>query len=316
MKNLRVLLGIVLALSLVLITGCAQGNSTAVEEEPVPVETEESSETVPEEPVEEVLEEEVLEAPEQSPPESGLEMFSVTDAGARSVPNCTCLIRGDSMYSLGLVPIDGSTNPATYNAGIEVSFGGNKCRRLYMIFNQDWVVSIGNVSAPVVNRGDMVVGYSLQSVPTLQLTEAVFHSYGLCAMVWDVTDEHGWVRTGWRVYTGITPDSFVELTDEEIATVCIYDLNGNQVSDGLAGLNYGETYLLSWYKGTQYHEVEVIANSSWYTYESESNIYYWKKPTYEVEGEMTREGYVIYDLSDVPPGTYYLPLNEGVIVVE
>ncbi|MBQ1298726.1 hypothetical protein IIY24_02735 [Candidatus Saccharibacteria bacterium] len=319
MKNLRVLLGIVLALSLVLITGCAQGNSTAVEEEPVPVETEESSETIPEEPVEEAPEEEVveevLETPEQSPPEDELAMFFTTEEGVRSTGGCICLVRDGTMYSITGVPINGSTNPATYSAGTSdtlIDNGVYQC--FYATLDKDrgkgfWCISIGDVVVPVISRDDMIIGYASDHVPTLELYDVEFHSYGLCVHQSQVPSELGGgsTTTGWRIYTGVTPGDYVEFTRDEIGRVCVCDLDGNQASDGFGGLEYNETYLLTWYEGTQYYEIEVVANSAWYNCERMGS-------KYDLEGELTREGYAVYDFSDVSPGVYWIRGGDVVVI--
>ena len=67
-------------------------------------------------------------------------------------------------------------------------------------------------------------------------------------------------------------------------------------------LTQGETYTVSWFEGTTYHEYNVVANSPYYTIN-------WTKSynisTYIIEGELHKEGYASFDLSGIPSGLYY-----------
>lgn len=77
------------------------------------------------------------------------------------------------------------------------------------------------------------------------------------------------------------------------------DSNGNTVTPEQYGdLEYGETYILSWYDGTVYHEECRVADAIYITV-------YGSSDDSEIQGQLTKKGYAIYDV-DLEPGLYLL----------
>jgi hypothetical protein len=96
-----------------------------------------------------------------------------------------------------------------------------------------------------------------------------------------------------------TVDSEVDDSVYKKNLFTMVDLNGNTITpDRYGDLEYGETYTLSWYDGTVYHEERRIADAIYitvYCYSDESLI----------QGRLTKEGYAVYDV-DLEPGLYLL----------
>ena len=88
----------------------------------------------------------------------------------------------------------------------------------------------------------------------------------------------------------------------------ISDSDGNPVDDPF-NLEYGEIYTVSWFEGTQYHETNLAATSKCYVdTDGKPNFF----DAYEIPGELTKEGYAEYDLSEIPAGLYHI--NRGALI--
>ena len=75
------------------------------------------------------------------------------------------------------------------------------------------------------------------------------------------------------------------------------DMDGNPVEDYF-NLQYGEKYNAHWFEGTSYIEKEMFADCK--VFELPSNDSY-----VAIEGTLTKNGYMEYDLSSLEPGIYY-----------
>ena len=79
-------------------------------------------------------------------------------------------------------------------------------------------------------------------------------------------------------------------------SVC--DMSGNPVSD-VYNLEYGKEYMYSWYKGTEYHEIKMVADSRCYAF-NDPDV------PVQVPINYTKNGYAVMDISKLPLGIYCL----------
>ena len=311
MKNLKVLLGIVLALSLVLAVGCSHEVTDTTNPEGSSIDEVDSTSELTVDPVtgtpidesDAVEIETEIETDETESAETGLEMFAISEEAASSQTVSTCLVRDDSLYVLSGT-VTGDLSSWSFDAGRDIVYDGQPGRILYDKHDESSACSIGSVEPPVIHRDDLVIGYSSFGVPRLDLVEVEFCGYG----VYSVGDM---VNSTLNFYTSFDPESYVSIPKQFKDTIQILDAKGNPVEDP-HNLDYGETYLVSWYEGTQYYEVETEATSSYYVITNGT----WGHLDYSIEGELTREGYVIYDLSELPSGTYSIAGDGSVFVLE
>ena len=148
------------------------------------------------------------------------------------------------------------------------------------------LTSAGDFPVFQVKCGEQLRLYATNGVPTeLKLTSADFYGYTIMATevnFFAPMDEHTHVNGTFASETGIS-------------NVQIADLNGNPVDD-VRDLEYGQEYIYSWFKGTQYDEKQMIANSKTFILDSSSNI--------SLSVEPTKEGYFVADTSELPLGFY------------
>lgn len=96
-----------------------------------------------------------------------------------------------------------------------------------------------------------------------------------------------------------TVDSEVDDSVYKKNLFTMVDSNGNTIApDRYGDLEYGETYTLSWYDGTVYHEERRVADAIYITV-------YGSSDDSEIQGQLTKKGYAIYDV-DLEPGLYLL----------
>lgn len=69
-----------------------------------------------------------------------------------------------------------------------------------------------------------------------------------------------------------------------------------------------ETYTASWFEGTDYHECTMVADSPYY-----EDV---QGEEYKLEGELHKEGYASFDLSNIPKGLYRTGIFRGIIRIE
>ena len=283
MKKILVL--IVVFLLLFTITGCGN-NATAVDppsnpvEEPDPVVEPESVEEP--EPVEEP---DPVEEPEPVEEPDPLEPLLISESDARTAGGAY-LLRGEKLYTLN------STNNA-------------KGRRYelywpYFIGDSYALMSFEELCVPVFTTGDKIVMYSSSGdLPELNLYEMNFHGYTIPVV--DESAKYRIIEPGGKG----TP-----LRKDKINNFSITDSNGQAIED-ISSLIYGEMYTVSWYEGTQYCEVNLVANCGNYTVLDRYNYL-------TIEGALTKEGYMEFDISNVAPGLYAVPIisDGGLIIIE
>lgn len=90
----------------------------------------------------------------------------------------------------------------------------------------------------------------------------------------------------------------------------VFDLNDNLVAD-VHDLEYGKTYSFEYYSGTEYHEMEVVANSRCYTNPKPKNDIRIALPI-----ELTKANYAVVDISSLEPGFYVIQENTVFEVVD
>lgn len=202
-----------------------------------------------------------------------------------------------------------------YNAGYYVGDnGGDNTNNLYSWFNgRDgylYTFSYGDVTVPIAVKNNMITpeekiimrssGYVRDM--TLTPTQDAGYTIGIISggnasssrTTTDVYDIQNLVKYSWNSWDGVVSELKVVVKDtgEELPT-----------SD-IIGLEYGTVCIVSWYEGTEYHELEMPATFKLYRNEKNADIV--------LPRIMTKEGYAMYDYSEVPPGKYVV--NHGGII--
>lgn len=199
------------------------------------------------------------------------------------------LIRDGKMYSLNSW-VD--NNVAQLYYGFFSLQGGSV---LYTTQAKTFMISYGDVPVPVLQDLDKIVMYSDKGdVPTLTLRQVEFIGYTISVYEDDVT---------YYVFDLAlhSPAAMEQIKKRNINNFTVTDEEGSLLDDWRFGLEYGAEYTVSWFQGTQYNERKIVADSKCYRSVNEERI--------KLEGNLTREGYVEFDLSGIPAGLYALPLN-------
>lgn len=151
-------------------------------------------------------------------------------------------------------------------------------------------LTFGDVPLLTLAEGDVVISYNNT---LLRLRRAELVGYTIC--VWPDGNNMALVSDYDSLNaTAVDAKSFIVL-----------DQNGKSMTD-YRNLNYGETYVVSWFTGTQYNEIEMSANCKSFRVEQPTTSW-----DYEFEGQITRDGYATYDLSELPSGVYYISAQGG-----
>ena len=303
-----ILIGLVVALmatTVVLITRDADKKEEVIEDvaiaEPIVESKEETKapaiatrkEEPAQEPKEEVAEESVQEEPIEEEFDQ-FEMYVIDEDWIAEHNNGVCILERDGkLYGVNTV-LPGYI-VEKYNIGWQ--YGMPSSDGVTSLWMSDGKIDVPtNASNTLTSAGDFPVFqvkcgeqlrlYATNGVPTeLKLTSADFYGYTIMATevnFFAPMDEHTHVNGTFASETGIS-------------NVQIADLNGNPVDD-VRDLEYGQEYIYSWFKGTQYDEKQMIANSKTFILDSSSNI--------SLSVEPTKEGYFVADTSELPLGFY------------
>lgn len=268
---------LVLILLLVVALCSACGKPDVVTEDDASEEVEESVEI---EEVEEIVEEEpeILGESEEDP----LQILSTTWEMAEEY-NGVFLQKGEKVYCLGtgfkktpgVKYWPGNVN---YN---DVHFYA-PCDNSY-----SWL-SFGDIPLPLLEEGDRVIAYSNTTVPTLSLYPVEF--MGFSPNIYTVSD----VTTYYDMMSG----EYTSMAKSDFEKASIIDSDRNEV-ENYRDLVQNQVYTMIWFEGTKNKEKEVIADSRYISIAGEN-------PIYEIAGEVTMEGFAIYDFSGIPAGIYQI----------
>lgn len=225
--------------------------------------------------------------PEETKPTvpAGPQEMVVSDSFANTVPGAY-VKRGDKLYSAGFaISLEASSK---YGIGLQY----NDVAMLYNS-NKYGILAFGNVPVLELSDGDEMRTYGVSSI-SLWKTELIGHSLWAC----EATE----LQDTTVVFVGQYYKDAVTLNGQE-KQLTLEDVSGNVVSmSDVHDLVADQTYTLSWFTGTTYHEYKVPA----------TGLYY-KRPdqnaTYRFEGTLDKAGYATYDLSDVEPGIYRVVCN-------
>lgn len=201
--------------------------------------------------------------------------------------NGAYLIRDEKIYSLNSSV---NSNIANFHYGYVSLIGGSI---LYWGQAGQMMISFGDVPIPVLQESDKIVMYSDEGdVPTLGLRQVEFVGYtipitvnNLYYYIYDLS-----IRTS---------DAMEGLKRRNINNFSVSDSEGTLIDDWRSGLEYGAEYTVSWFQGTQYNERTLVADSRYYENANDERI--------TLEGTLTRDGYVEFNLSELPAGLYALP---------
>ena len=161
--------------------------------------------------------------------------------------------------------------------------------------------SYGDIPVPVLEKGDEIVAYDDGKLKTLKLFPAVFAGNFFSAYEYGLDNKYA--------IEDLEIGKRHTLSYEEYKSMEIKDAN-DQLVDKTGYLEKDKEYTISWFKGTQYNEIKLKPICSIYQYT--------EKPSYELEWQLTKNGYVRYDWSGVASGVYVVDLdyNDGGFVVE
>ena len=316
MKRLAIFLTVVMILAgLTALSGCARrgqertpepATSVTISEEPIETpqgnatvnsETEvvepagptdatlppESGETAPIETTEPVIEEDPI------------GMLEVTEKFAKET-NGVYLRRNGKLYSLGIfVPRETCEK---YNVGWRRGANYMYGELSVICGETNRYVTAGDVAAPVITEGDEIISYGFTGF-NLDYVEKV----GYSIMITENTP----YKKLW-VFTSLVGGP-LEIGEYTAPSLEVRDAQGNLMSD-YHDLEYMETYTVSWIKGTEYNEIQMIANCR--SYET-------KGTAYSFTGTVGKNGYATYEFTGVEPGTYKVRTlggNVGFIVVQ
>ena len=199
-----------------------------------------------------------------------------------------CLYKNDKLYNLGnYVSKDKAKE---YNIGKSDQMQEKFSTYAYIYdetkSNSHEYMTIGDIPWIEIKRSDEIRGYNTTE---LRLYNAELYGNTICCKIYS-SDLHYL----YEPYC-VEPYSYNKMTQFQVS-----DKNGNVAND-LRKLDYNEEYLVSWYEGTQYRELKMNANCYFYTYEGIDSEF-----AYEINGELTKNGYCVFDLNNVEPGYYAL----------
>ena len=193
------------------------------------------------------------------------------------------LIRDGKYYSLdGSIP----SKATNFDYGRLVQSG----LLLYTTTTREDMISFGDVPVPVLMDSDKIVMFSTGGdVPQLPVMRMAFKGYTIPL-----------IREGSviRMYNldDHTENNYIERRKDKINNLSVCDSAENVVPDE-RDLERGMTYTISWFSGTQYEETTLVANCNYYVVEQGAEYKY-------LDGALTKNGYVEFDLSDFPAGLY------------
>lgn len=193
------------------------------------------------------------------------------------------LLRDDSIYSLKEFVLTGKNESYSVYQRDDSADGG------YYVFNCS---EVGNFPVPVYQGGDKVILYptnASSATAKLELSRVEYKEYSVAVK----KDNLG------NVYVNnfTTPVVFHTKAD-----VYIESADGTEL-DNWHELEYGEIVKVYWYEGAEYNERELKAVlKSYQIVDSTSNNSQGVSLT--IEGEKTKNGYIEFDVSNVPAGIY------------
>lgn len=154
-----------------------------------------------------------------------------------------------------------------------------------------YLCSYGNVPLLEFSPGDEIIAYNQSGIPILFLckVEPVGYTIGM------VKDS--------KEYYAIC--NFQTGTEQAIfkrdGWPTVLDSAGNDVTENIFNLNFGEEYIIPFNEGTMAREIRSVADSQAYRFVNPRVV---NAGDYEIPGIATPEGYATYDVSSVPPGIY------------
>ena len=248
---------------------------------------------------EDVVEEEVVEEIPETPAETDpLAVLEISESWVRD-QYLVCLYRDGRLYGLGNHISE--ENSKAFDMGWRF-YGGGIEGTPYPIFEsqtEGYYTSMGDVPVPALNGSDEIRGYNVTSIflhpaekvgDTLRLIEG-HNSFPSADFV--------------LLFDSLDADFPIKVyVDEQQFEV--RDSQGTLVD--YHNLDYMGNYTVSWFEGTQYNEMQMVADSHCY-YTDTPGFHY--QYMYEVDGELTKDGYATFDLSGIPAGLYVISYPSG-----
>ena len=171
---------------------------------------------------------------------------------------------------------------------------------LYADIECNHVLKFGDFDIPVCTKND-----ELRSFDYTELTFVKVHELGYSVPVvlgtGDYSDRIGLIED-------MSSQNYTVLDLEgNISQFTIKDGAGNSVED-LFNMKKDDECVVSWYAGTDYHEVNYKAFCKAYELQKDDEIV--------LEGKLNEEGYATYNTLKLPKGTYWIKETSGMVVIE
>lgn len=203
--------------------------------------------------------------------------------------------KASGFNGLGVIPMK---RALTYSVGNFVGNGNGVAKYVLLYSSQSYnlqsgfydgegILSCGTVPVLTVRQDDLVVGYLAKEPLTLTLKKVDFYGYTIRMNF----EKSGKPRIWDHNENGSSP-----LIYGNPSECTILDGAGKEPAD-LRNLEYGSVYTVSWYEGTQYNEMSMVADCSYYAYPETEELV-------ELQGTLTKDGYCTFDFSNVKPGFY------------
>ena len=222
-------------------------------------------------------------------------------------------LKDDNYYSLGQYISKEKSNE------YQVGWNRNDVNFQYPIYLTfgEFIKAVGPIPVPEYGPQDTVIGINHT---TLGLNEAQIAGYSI--RIYSIDDPQYYLRLI------PSPNEIIDINLKNVKQFQMTDSNGNNIQQVIGyseyGVDYycpdfynlkqGEKYTVSWFEGTTYNEYEMIADSPYYDVN-------WVKPgtnncKYNIEGELHKEGYAVFDLSDIPSGVYRTDMGGFICIAD
>lgn len=228
--------------------------------------------------------------------EDPLAMLEVKEAFAKNAGG-VYLRRNGKLYTLYKYVSEETSEK--YNVGWRKSVGWTNCELyLYCEDSAETQLTFGDFDPPALMEGDEIISFGNTGF-RMRKYNFVGYSLPIC----NFPNKFAWI---FESFFGMP----TELSQYTAKTLEVCDKNGT-VQEDYHNLEYGETYTVSWYQGTDYHELKMDATCRCYQPNKQADYQ-------SFDGTITKNGYATYDLSGVEPGLYRIAVGSsvGFIIIE
>ena len=198
----------------------------------------------------------------------------------------------------------------SYNVGYSAGSSSTETMLLYLSdfyeINDDIpskvrrvVVSAGDFPILQVSRNEKLEVFNQYMIDEVVFAKSEFVGYTIPAV-----DGGNGANDYFPIIDHVMPNNFSR------NNMNVFDTGDNLVAD-VHDLEYGKTYLFEYYTGTEYHEVEITADSRCYVHPEVSDDGKIALPI-----ELAKANYAVVDISSLEPGFYTIMGNTVFEVVD